>query len=49
MFRTNFDQENKQWNGVKTKSDFNPDTSLGNVILNSLQVYGSKVALVKFN
>ncbi|KAJ6636078.1 Membrane-bound alkaline phosphatase, partial [Pseudolycoriella hygida] len=49
MFRTFFDPEKRQWNGVNTKSDFNPNTSLGNVIMNSLQVYSSKVALICAN
>lgn len=46
MYRTTFDNERKQWNGQMTKSDFNPNASLGNVILNSLLVQGSRVAQV---
>lgn len=47
MYRTTFDERNKQWNGAKIKSDFNPEESLGRAILNSLQMYGSKVAQVR--
>lgn len=48
MFRTIFDEEKKQWNGPQTDTIFNPNTSLGNVILNSLQVNGSRIAQVRF-
>lgn len=47
MYDTTFDEKNKQWNGPKIKSNFNPEVSLGRVILNSLQIYGSKVAQVR--
>lgn len=47
MFRTTFDAENKQWNGVKTNPYYNRETSLGEMILNSLQVNDTKVAQVK--
>ncbi|XP_055309667.1 uncharacterized protein LOC129573305 [Sitodiplosis mosellana] len=46
MFRTIFDKERKQWSGPKTESIFNPHSSLGNVILNVLQVNGSRVAQI---
>lgn len=46
MFRTAFDKENKQWNGPKIDPIFNPNTSLGNVILNILQMNGSRIAQV---
>lgn len=48
MFRTIYDESKKQWSGPKTKSIFNPHTSLGSVILNALEVNGSKVAQVIF-
>lgn len=48
MYHTTFDNERKQWNGQMTKSDFNPDASLGNVILNALLVNGSRVAQVNY-
>lgn len=47
MFRTRFDEEKRQWNGVETKPHSWPRTSLGSEILQSFQLYGSSVAQVK--
>lgn len=46
MFHTTFDAEKKQWSGLKVDTIFNPKTSLGSVLLNVMQVNGSRVALV---
>ncbi|XP_031624717.1 4-coumarate--CoA ligase 2-like [Contarinia nasturtii] len=46
MFRTIHDQNKRQWSGPKTESIFNPRISLGSVILNALEVNGSRVAQI---
>lgn len=47
MFRTQFDTVKKQWSGKASKSTWNRETSLGIEILNSLKLYGPKIAQVK--
>lgn len=47
MFRTKYDAKKKQWSGESIELDWNRETSLGVEILNSLKLYGSKVAQVK--
>lgn len=46
MFRTKYDAKKKQWSGESIELDWNRETSLGVEILNSLKLYGSKVAQV---
>lgn len=44
MYRTTFDETNKQWNGPKTQPIYNLNTSVGNVLLHALEVNGSRTA-----
>lgn len=46
-YRTSFDKENKQWSGPRTQPIFNLQTSLGNVLLNLLEINGLKYAQVR--
>lgn len=48
MFRTYFDAQRKQWNGLKSRPLFNPQTTLGEVLLKSMQMHGPKIAQVRF-
>lgn len=46
MYRTIYDEVQKQWNGVKTRPLYNPDISLGEAFLKSMQVNAIKLAQV---
>lgn len=47
MFHIKFDKENKIWDGRDVPQVFNPNVSLGNILLKSLALHGSKIAQVK--
>lgn len=46
MFRTNFDEKNKVWNGAKVQPLFHPKLSVGHAILWKLQKSPNKVSQV---
>lgn len=46
MFRTFYDEKRKQWNGLKSRPLFNPQTTLGEILLKSMQMHGPKIAQV---
>lgn len=46
MFSTKFDKETKVWSGKSVLPTFNPKISVAQVILASLNTYGSKIAQV---
>lgn len=47
MFHVKFDEKNQTWDGCDIPSVFNPNVSLGNILLKSLALHGSKIAQVK--
>lgn len=46
MFHVKFDEENKIWDGCDVPPVFNPNVSLGHILLKSLALNGSKIAQV---
>lgn len=46
MFQTKFDREKQQWTGARLPPLFNPEISIGQVILRSLAMNGDKLAQV---
>lgn len=46
MFSTKFDKENQVWSGKAVLPTFNPKVSVAQVILATLNTYGSKIAQV---
>lgn len=49
MFSTKFDENRKLWYGGDIPAEHKPKISLGQALLNSMRVFGSKVAQVKKN
>lgn len=45
--KTYFDPEKKLWKGENTLPFYNPEASLGQVLLNTFTVFGPKVAQVR--
>lgn len=48
MYRTIYDKQRTQWSGIKRRPLFNPEASLGEVLLKAMQVNGPKIAQVSF-
>lgn len=46
MFSTNFDEIRKFWYGDYNLLEYKPKISLGQALLNSMRVFGSKLAQV---
>lgn len=46
MYRTIYEKVQNQWNGVKTRPLYNPDISLGEAFLKSMQIHAAKLAQV---
>lgn len=46
MFQTFYNEEQKEWHGVKTRPLYNPETTLGEAVLKSMQVHGTNIAQV---
>lgn len=49
MWRTVYNAGETKWQGVKTRPLYNPEITLGEVLLKSMQVHGSKIAQVCAN
>lgn len=47
MFSTKFDENSKLWCGGAIPAEHEPKISLGQALLNSMRIFGSKVAQVK--
>lgn len=48
MFQSGYDEKRKQWRGLENRPLYNPEISLGEVLLKTMQVNGSKIAQVNF-
>lgn len=48
LFGTTFDNEAKLWSGPDILPLYNPKISIGQVVLNAMATFGSRVAQVKF-
>lgn len=50
MVRVKFDERNKLWSSVDdgTSSPFDPRLSLGHILLNSMKLFGPRLAQVRF-
>lgn len=46
MFRTFYDEQQKLWSGADLPPLYNPEASIGQVILHALCVHGRKIAQV---
>lgn len=46
MYRTTYNIEKKEWSGPRILSIFNPKTSIGNVVLNALDINRLRTARV---
>lgn len=46
MFSTKFDKEKKLWSGREVIPTYNPKISIAQVILDTLNIYDSKIAQV---
>lgn len=47
MFNLKFDKPNKIWSSNTTKPlAFNPNVSIGNLLLKSMEIHGTKIAQV---
>lgn len=47
MFSTKFDEDSNLWCGGDIPAEHKPKIALGQALLNSMRVFGSKVAQVK--
>lgn len=48
MYRSIYDDKRKQWQGLKMRPLYNPEVTLGEVLLKSMHINGSKIAQVSF-
>lgn len=48
MYRVEFDEANKLWKSHGPPQVYDPSVSLGNVLLRSMELQGSKIAQVSF-
>lgn len=48
MYRTIYDEKRKQWSGIKARPLYNPNATIGEVLLKAMQVNGPKIAQVIF-
>lgn len=46
MFQTKYDEGSKEWRGCDLPPLYNPKVSLARILLNSLTIYGPKIAQV---
>lgn len=46
MYRTIYDEKRKQWSGIKARPLYNPNATIGEVLLKAMQVNGPKIAQV---
>lgn len=49
MFRSVFDEETKLWSGADIPPLYNPNISIGQVLMRSLKLFGSKIAQVRID
>lgn len=47
MSRVKFDEKNKKWTACDGPSIYNPNISLGHILLRSMEMFGSKIAQVR--
>lgn len=48
MYRVEFDEANKLWKSHGPPQLYDPSVSLGNALLRSMELHGSKIAQVRF-
>lgn len=48
IHQTSYDEKQKLWTGLKTRPLYNPEISLGDILLRSMEANGPKIAQVCF-